>query len=203
MRAALYIALGFALGLGLGYLLWRETPITEVETIVEYRNRESDFDNLPPPTPPERVVIYRNRTDTVNVCLGLPPEFVRDTVYVPAPVAGDPSPPWHLPRRFDFLILPFVGGEPAVSVYRSRTDIITYDPETARRVDLTYAHPPPPRFRLHGAIGVWAVPTIAQGADASLTATLDRWTARVGYGPAWEDGSLRWAPSVRVEGRLF
>lgn len=182
MKPSLYIALGFALGIAIGRVIWKTEPVEPGpgETRIIYRDRPSDLDPGEVTTP-ERIVVYRTRTDTVNVCLPLPPELQ------PRPVRD--LPPMALPdalRRYQFLILPLLDGRPSVSVYARRTDILTYDPDTARRVDLSYAHPRPSWRLAPVSVAVGTVVPGAAYASAGVSVTRNRLTLSGGY------GALRW-----------
>lgn len=194
--------LAFALGLLAGYLLWRSEPVDPGpgETVVVERDEEGRLD-ADEATAPGIVTVYRERVDTVDVCLGLPPALVRDTLYLPRPGAERhawlPYSPVLEARTYPFLILPFAAdGDPAVSIYAHRTEIITYDPETARRIDLTYAHPQT-RWRL-APLELSAGYVLPRAGYAHGMMALERGplTIAAGYALTWHGDELAHGPAL-------
>lgn len=201
---------GVCAGIILGYLIRGASPVDPGpgETVIVERDEEGRLDEEDDATQPSVVTVYRERVDTVDVCLGLPPELVRDTLYLPRPGAAAhawlPYSPVLEARRYPFLVLPFAAdGDPAVSVYPTRTEILTYDPETARRIDLTYAHPRP-RWRLAplelGAVYVLPGAGYAHGMMALERGPL---TIAAGYALNWHGDELAAGPAIGLRWTPF
>ena len=231
LHELLAIIVIFAVGSAAGFGVARHWyGPTEGADQTEYRRIEGRLDpEALDLTRPRLAELFAATTPTIERCIPVPTQLVRDTVYQfiedPYPQRGDPPPLRYVARpahegseaidlaafRYElarspyrFLYLPLgAEGQPAVQVSRRQTVVSAYVPgEAGRSVRLTYPHPRP-SWTLAGTLRSGLL-VDELGAWALATVRYKRFELGAGYGTTWTPLEAPTpGPIITLSTRLF